>query len=118
MAEDLSELGPGLHVYTAIAALEHAGRLATELRADLCTTEDQAEAILAERRARPEVSAADIAELRALADRVATAERIVGETRVRAAAAVADRLAETGAGIAIHPATIRDRANALLDAQR
>src|SRR4051794_24246636 len=118
MAEDLSELGPGVHVYPAMAALEHAGRLATELRADLCTTTAEADALFDARRAMPVLSADDLDELRALAARVVTADRIVAETRVRAAVDVAERLAETGAGMAVHPVTIRERADALLRAER
>src|SRR5436853_7789197 len=117
MAETLSELGPGLHVYTAMAALEHAGRLAAELRADLCVTVEEADGVLAERRALPDIQLGDLAELRTLAERVVTADRIVTETRLRAATEVAERLAETGAGMAIHPVTSRERADALAHAR-
>lgn len=91
--------------------------MAAELRADLCATLPQADATLAERSTLPTVDATALATLQGLARRLARAERIAVRTRERALTDVEHRLAATGAGLAVHPTTIRERA-AAVDAAR
>jgi len=103
-------LGPGLHVLREAEPLKRAGVLAVNLRADLCVTIPQAEAMLAERRALPRVDPATLANLEGLARRIARSHRIAHRTRERAEVEVGQRLATAGTGLAVHPATIRERA--------
>jgi hypothetical protein len=55
--------------------------------------------------------------LRLLARRVAMADRIAQRTTERATSEVAERLADIGVGMAVHPATIRERGDAVLVAR-
>jgi hypothetical protein len=112
-----NDLGPGLHVLHEADPIGRAGSLAVALRGDLCVTEQQAEAMLAERSALAAVDGSTLATLYALARRVERAQRIVGRTRAQALADVGDRLAGAGMGLVVHPATIRERAAALEEAR-
>lgn len=103
-------LGPGLHVLREADPLKRAGVLAVNLRADLCVTVPQAEAVLAERLALPRIDPATLVSLEGLARRVARSRRIADRTRERAEVEVGHRLATAGTGLAVHPATIRERA--------
>lgn len=87
--------------------------MAVSMRADLCATLPQADATLAERSALPLVDLPTLTTLQGLARRVARAHRIAARTRDRAVVDVGHRLASTGAGLAVHPTTIRDRAAAV-----
>jgi hypothetical protein len=87
--------------------------MAVSMRADLCATLPQADATLAERSALPLVDVPTLTTLQGLARRVARAHRIAARTRERAVVDVGHRLASTGAGLAVHPTTIRDRAAAV-----
>lgn len=107
------DLGPGLHVLREIEPLKRAGPMAAQLRGDLCATLPQADATLAERAALPTVDATTLATLQGLARRLARADRIAARTRARAVSEVEHRLAATGAGLAVHPTTIRERASAV-----
>ena len=107
---DHDDLGAGLHVFRVAAPLDRAGSLAVRLGADLCTTLPEADTMVAERRALPNADTDTLESLRGLAQRVAAAQRIAQRTLERAAAAVADRMAGPGAGLAVHPSTIRERA--------
>lgn len=111
------DLGPGLHVLREAEPLKRAGTMAARLRAELCATLPQADATLAERSNLPLVDATTLATLSVLARRVARAERIVSRTRERAVAEVGHQLASVGAGLAVHPTTIRDRAAAVAAAR-
>jgi hypothetical protein len=115
--EAYDDLGPGLHVLRAAAPVTRATTLAAAMRADLCATEEQAEAALADRSALPEVDLNALTTLQVLARRVARAERIAARTNERAVVDVGDRLAGAGAGLAIHPQTVRERASALIAAR-
>jgi hypothetical protein len=107
------DLGPGLHVLREAEPLKRAGPMAANLRADLCATLPQAEAALTERSGFPLVDASALSTLQVLARRVARAERIAARTRERAVTDVGHRLTGAGAGLAVHPTTIRDRAAAV-----
>lgn len=107
------DLGPGLHLLREAEPLKRAGSMAVNLRADLCATLPQADATLAERSRLPSVDAPTLSTLQQLARRLARAERIASRTRDRAVVDVGHRLASTGAGLAVHPTTIRDRAAAV-----
>ncbi|MGQ0831408.1 MAG: hypothetical protein ACT4OV_07000 [Microthrixaceae bacterium] len=111
------DLGPGLHVLHEADPIGRAGSLAVTLRGDLCATDQQAAALLAERSALAPVEGSTIATLYALARRLDRAQRIVGRTRARALADVGDRLAGAGMGLVVHPATIRERASAVEEAR-
>lgn len=103
-------LGPGLHVLREAEPLKRAGVLAVNLRADLCVTVQQADTVLAERLSLPLIDSATLVSLEGLARRVARSHRIAGRTRARAEEEVGHRLASAGTGLAVHPATIRERA--------
>jgi hypothetical protein len=107
------DLGPGLHVLREADPLKRAGVLAARLRADLCATRSQAEAALEARSQLPLVDVTTLSTLEVLARRMARAERIAARTRERAVDEVGQRLAGDGAGLAVHPTTIRDRAAAV-----
>jgi len=107
------DLGPGLHILREVEPLKRAGSMAVSMRADLCATLPQADATLAERSALPLVDVPTLTTLQGLARRVARAHRIAARTRERAVLDVGHRLASTGAGLAVHPTTIRDRAAAV-----
>jgi hypothetical protein len=110
-------LAPGLHVYGDGDPLTKAKQLAVDFQGDLCETPEEVRALVAELRAYPPLGADEIAVVRALADRVAAARRIVEGTLDRAAAAVGERLADTGSGVAVHPSAVRDRAAAVVTAR-
>ena len=112
-----ADLGPGLHVLKDAAPLAEAGRMASRLGADLCTTLREADDTLAGRRELPVVDSDSLESLRTLARSVAVADRIARRTQERATAEVADRMTATGTGMAVHPSTIRDRAAAVEDAR-
>jgi hypothetical protein len=112
------DFGPGLHVLRDVEPLKRAGAMAAELGADLCATLPQAEAALQERSSLPSVDATQLAALEVLARRLARAQRIALRTRERAVEQVEHRLADAGAGLAVHPTTIRDRAAAVEAAHR
>ncbi len=103
-------LGPGLHVLREAEPLKRAGVLAVNLRADLCVTVPQVEAMLAERLALPRIDSAALVKLEELARRVARSRRIADRTREAAEVEVGHRLAASGTGLAVHPATIKERA--------
>lgn len=107
------DLGPGLHVLRETEPLKRAGSMAAQLDGDLCATLPQAEATLANRTSLPAADADTLADLQALARRLARADRIAERTRARALSDVEHRLAATGAGLAVHPTTIRERAAAV-----
>ena len=107
------DLGPGLHVLREIEPLKRAGPMAAQLRGDLCATLPQADTTLAERSGLPTVDATTLSTLQGLARRLARADRIAARTRARAVSDVEHRLAATGAGLAVHPTTIRERASAV-----
>lgn len=111
------DLGPGLHVLREVEPLKRAGPMAAQLSGDLCATLPQADATLAERTELPPVDATTLATLQGLARRLVRADRIAARTRARAVSDVEHRLAATGAGLAVHPTTIRERASAV-DAAR
>lgn len=115
--EAYDDLGPGLHVLRDADPVSRATTLAAALRADLCATEEQAEGALAARAALPAIDLGGLTTLQVLARRVARAERIAARTNERAVADVGERLAGAGAGLAIHPQTVRDRATAVIDAR-
>lgn len=108
-----NDLGPGLHILREAEPLKRAGTMAAQLHADLCATLPQADAALAERTGLPPIDVATLATLQVLSRRVARAERIAARTRERAVVDVSQRLSTTGSGIAVHPATVRERAAAL-----
>lgn len=103
-------LGPGLHVLREAEPLKRAGVLAVNLRADLAVTAQQADTLLAERLALPRIDSDTLASLEGLARRVARSHRIADRTRQRAEEEVGHRLANAGTGLAVHPATIKERA--------
>ncbi|MEO7429102.1 MAG: hypothetical protein ABIY48_06930 [Acidimicrobiales bacterium] len=107
------DLGPGLHLLREAEPIKRAGSMAVNLRADLCATLPQAQAALAERSALPPVDAPTLSTLQVLARRLARAERMVARTRERAVLDVGHRLASANAGLAVHPTTIRDRAESV-----
>jgi hypothetical protein len=113
MHTSYDDLGPGLHVLREAEPLKRAGPMAANLRADLCATLPQADAALTERSGLPLVDATTLSTLQVLARRVARAERIAARTRERAVTEVGHRLTGAGAGLAVHPTTIRDRAAAV-----
>lgn len=115
--EAYDDLGPGLHVLRDADPVTRATAMAAAMRADLCATEEQAEAALAGRSALPDVDLSTLTTLQVLARRVARAERIAARTNERAVVDVGDRLAGAGAGLAIHPRTVRERASALTTAR-
>ncbi len=119
MGTDASDddLGPGLHVLREAEPLKRAGTMAARLRAELCATRPQAEATLADRSAMPLLDRTTLSTLEVLARRLARAERIAARTRERAVAEVGQHLAVTGAALAVHPTTIRDRAAAVTTAR-
>lgn len=108
--EAYEDLGPGLHVLREAEPLKRAGAMAARLRAELCATAPQAEAALAARSALPPIDVATLDTLQVLSHRVARAERVAARTRERAVRDLGQRLAGTGSVLAIHPATIRERA--------
>lgn len=110
MHTSYDDLGPGLHVLREAEPLKRAGPMATNLRAELCATLDEADATLTERSGFPLVDTMTLSTLQVLARRLARAQRIAARTRDRAVAEVGNRLAGAGAGLAVHPTTIRDRA--------
>jgi hypothetical protein len=114
---ETSALGPGLHVQTHPDPAARAKQLAGELAARLCTTSPEAQLLLDDLATLPRLDRDALTALAALADRVQTAERIVGRTVDRAAEAVGGRLAEAGTGLAVHPRAVRDRAAAVLAAR-
>lgn len=115
--ETYDDLGPGLHVLREAEPLKRAGAMAAQMDAELCATLPQADTTLSERSALPPIDITTLTTLQVLACRVARAERIAARTRDRAVDEVGQRLAGTGAGLAVHPTTIRDRA-AAVDAAR
>lgn len=111
------DLGAGLHFLREHDPLKRAGSMAVSLRADLCATLPQAEAVLAERAALPLIDGPALATLHSLARRLARAERVAARTRERAEVEVGSRLSGAAGGLAVHPTTIRDRAAAVAAAQ-
>lgn len=111
------DLGPGLHLLREADPLKRAGVLAARLHADLCATLPQAEAALEARSQLPLVDVTTLSTLEVLARRMARAERIAARTRERAVDEIGQRLAGEGAGLAVHPTTIRDRAAAVATAR-
>lgn len=111
------ELGPGIHALSDEDPLARASAMAVELRAELCVTVKQADAVLASRSALPRIDAELLDTARGLATRLARAERIATRTRERAALEVGERLAGSAGGLAVHPSTIRDRAATVERAQ-
>lgn len=110
---DTDDLTPGLHVLREVSPLERAGTLALRLRADLCVTIGEADAIAAERASLSSVDDALLSSLRVLATRLATADRIARRTHDRAVVDVSERMADRGGVVAVHPSTVRERASAL-----
>lgn len=110
-------LAPGLHVLTDAEPLTRAKQLAADLQGDLCATCQEADDLLAELTAFPPLDADGILVVRRLSDRVAAAQRIAERTLERAAVDVGERLAAVGSGVAVHPATVRDRAAAVVSAR-
>ncbi len=99
--------------------VEEASALAERLGGVLCTTDDAVDAELDRRRAAgAAMDAEGLAALERLAQRLERAARIADRTRVRAETEVAEQLAGAGAGLAVHPTTIRDRATAVEVARR
>ena len=115
--EAYDDLGPGLHVLRDAEPLKRAGSMAAHLRAELCATVPQAQATLAARSTLPPIDVATLATLQVLSRRVARAERVAARTRERAVLDLGKRLEGTGFALAIHPATIRDRATTLATAR-
>lgn len=114
---DQRALDPGLHVRTDAFPVALAETLAAEFDADLCTTAPEAEAILAAVSAHPALTAEALDLLGELTGRLVAAQRIADRTLERAAAAVGERLAATGSGVAIHPSAVRERADAVVAAR-
>jgi hypothetical protein len=110
-------LEPGLQMRTNDDPAQHARFLAAELGGELCATSEQAERVISERRPLLSLDAECLDRLRALAVRVARAQRIVDGTVDRATIEVGERLADSGSGIAIHQSTVRDRAEAVVAAR-
>lgn len=106
------ELGPGLHVLRESDPLQRAGTMAAQLRAQLCATVEQVDAVLAERATLPALDRPALGELQLLARRVGRAHRIAERTRQRAVADAGVRLS-TATGLAVHPDTVRERAAAV-----
>lgn len=111
------DLSPGLHAITDADPPARAATLAEQLDADLCATREEADALLAALEPHPPVDAAGLDELRAIAERLAAAARVGERTMDRAAEEVGERLAAAGAGVAVHPSTVRARAAAVLAAR-
>jgi hypothetical protein len=109
--------GPGLHVERDGQPLARAAELAQVLGGRLCTTVDEADALLDDLATLPALPAEALGVLGALAERVAAAERVVDRTVDRAAEGVGERMAATGTGMAIHPSAVRERAAAVLAAR-
>lgn len=108
------DLGPGLHVLRDADPVARATIMAAAMRAELCATEEQAEAALVDRSALPAVDLSTLITLQVLSRRVARAERIAARTNERALADVEERLAAAGlAG----PQTVRERADAVASAR-
>jgi hypothetical protein len=114
---ELPRYAPGLHLETAPLPLVRAQQLAEELSGHLCTTADEADALLEDLSTLPPLEADALSLLAALAAKVQVAERIVGRTVDRAAESVGERLAATGTGMAVHPTAVRDRAAVVLAAR-
>jgi hypothetical protein len=111
-------LGAGLHVLDDPYPLKRAGHLAARMRADLCATLPQVSAAIDARAGLPTLDGQGVDGLRALAARLAQAQRIVDSTQARAVEEVAERMAQTGSAVAVHPASIRDRAAAVVAARQ
>jgi hypothetical protein len=111
--DDHEHLGPGLHTFEEAHPLKRAGHLASRLRADLCATLPQVVAAIEVREGLPTVATDDVAALRSLARRLAVAQRIAADTHARAAEEVAERLTTSGGGVAGHPTSVRQRAEAV-----
>lgn len=111
--ETFDDLGPGMHVLREAEPLKRAGTMAAQMRAELCATLPQADATLADRSTLPPLDTRTLGTLRVLAQHVARAERMADRTRERAVVEVGHRLSGVGAGLAVHPDTIRDRAAAV-----
>jgi hypothetical protein len=90
--------------------------MAARLHADLCATLAEAEASLAQRGALPRVGVAALDDLAALAARLERGERLAARTLARATVEVGHRLAG-GSGLAVHPTTVRDRAESVAAAR-
>ena len=120
MASPVSErtFGPGLHAERDGQPLVRAQELAQQLGGRLCTSADEADALLGDLATLPALPADALGVLHALAQRVAAAQRIVDRTVDRAAEAVGERLASTGTGIAIHPSAVRERAATVIAARQ
>jgi hypothetical protein len=108
---------PGLHVETDARPLVRAQQLAEHLGGRLCTTTNEADILLDDLSTLPPLDASSLLMLGALADRVATAQRVVGNTVDRAVEAVGQRLAATGTGVAVHPSAVRQRAASVITAR-
>jgi hypothetical protein len=105
-------LEAGLHVRRVDEPLKRAVHIANDLSAVLCATTVQVDEHLAGLAA-PPLTAVELADLRSLAERVASAQRIIDATLDRAALGVGERLSATGSGVAVHPSAVRDRATAV-----
>jgi hypothetical protein len=110
-------LAPGLHVQTDAVPLTQARLLADDLDAQLCATDQEADDLLAELAEFPPLDVEGVALVRDLGERLIAARRIVERTVDRAAVDVSERLAAVGAGVAVHPATVRERAAAVVAAR-
>jgi hypothetical protein len=108
---------PGRHLRDDPEPLTMAKELAVDLEADLCSTQQEADDLLAELAAFPPLGADGILLVRRLAQRVTAAQRIVDRTLDRAAADVGGRLATIGSGVAVHPTTVRERAASVVAAR-
>ncbi len=109
--------GPGLHVERDPRPLVRAQELARVTGGRLCTSRDEADALLGDLATLPTLPAEALSVLSSLAERVRAAERIIDRTVDRAAEAVGERLAATGTGMAIHPSAVRERASTVLAAR-
>ncbi|MEO6317366.1 MAG: hypothetical protein ABIP36_01145 [Acidimicrobiales bacterium] len=114
---ETTRLEPGCHVRAAVDPLAQATEMAADLDADLCVSDADVQGILAELATLPALDVESIERLRGLADRVAAAQRIADRTLDRAATEVGERMAEGGAGLAVHPSAVRGRAGAVVDAR-
>lgn len=94
-----------------------AKQLAVDLEADLCSTQQEVDDLLAELAAFPPLDAEGILHVHRLAQRVTAAQRITDRTLDRAATDVGGRLAAIGSGVAVHPNTVRERAASVVAAR-
>jgi hypothetical protein len=109
--------GPGLHEVTEDDPDSAALNLAEALGAELAVTgEDLAEAMAGRRGQSRPVPPAALRDLRHLSEELAKAERIRARTEAKVIESLGDRLA-AGTGVTVHPASIREAAEAVLHAR-